>query len=167
MSFGFSIPFFPKLTPFPPLHHFPTFPYFHITTISVPYVQTEAKYSIFCSSVRMFRVIWVWDVYLKFETSTTCAHKFLTPLPPRNNNNSLLPPPHHQLSARARMQLLKVRLDLFILYYTIYILYYALVDSNVALLFQSVVDLFLASLDRWSSAFLLCHFFFGLQPIQH
>ena len=50
MSFGFSIPFYPKLASFPPLHHFPIFPYFHLTTISFPYVQIEAKYSIFCSS---------------------------------------------------------------------------------------------------------------------
>ena len=50
LSFGFSIPFSPKLAPFPPLHHFPTFRYFHLTTTSVPYVQTEAKYSMFCSS---------------------------------------------------------------------------------------------------------------------
>ena len=50
LFFGFPIPFFPKLAPFPPLHNFPTFPYFHLTTTSVPYVQTEAKYSIFCSS---------------------------------------------------------------------------------------------------------------------
>ena len=50
LSFRFSIPFSPKLAPFPPLHYFLTFPYFHLTTTSAPYVQTEAKYSIFCSS---------------------------------------------------------------------------------------------------------------------